>query len=136
MNDQPENPGSAQETEDVRMSAVMIEEVAEFFKVLSEPLRLGVLLELRNREMTVGEIASFAGTSTANVSKHLMMMRKAGFLQRRKEGNQVHYSLSSKNVLQICNFICRDIRSRLEHKRSVLSEEEHVYRPGVESKPS
>jgi len=102
------------------MNQVMIEEVAEFFKILSEPVRLGLLLELKERELTVGELAASAGTSNANVSKHLMMMRKSGLLDRRKDGNQVYYCLRSQSVFDVCDCICKDIRSRLEYRRSAI----------------
>lgn len=102
------------------MNQVMIEEVAEFFKVLSEPVRLSLLLELKENERTVSELAVSAGTSNANVSKHLMMMRKSGLLDRRKEGNQVFYCLKSQRVFEVCDCICQDIRSRLEYQRSAI----------------
>jgi len=115
------------------MNQVMIEEVAEFFKILSEPVRLGLLLDLKERERTVSELAVSVGTSNANVSKHLMMMRKSGLLGRRKAGNQVFYCLKSQGVFEVCDFICRDIRSRLEYRRSAIEVPAAGFRTGTGS---
>jgi DNA-binding transcriptional ArsR family regulator len=109
----------------------MIEEMADFFKVLSEPLRLALLMELRGSEKSVSELAAFAGTSLANVSKHLMIMRRAGIVERRKDGNQVRYRLSSETILEICDFICKDIRSRLDHRMSAIEVRDDGGAPGT-----
>lgn len=114
------------------MNIAMILELAEFFKILSEPVRLELLLALRERELTVGDLTSLTGTTTANVSKHLTMMKKAGLLERRKVGTLVYYSLRNETVFGICDCICNDIRSRYEDKRSSIAIDQSVDNLGVQ----
>ena len=80
--------------------------VAERFKALAEPARLGILNALRRREMTVSEVMEATGLGQANVSKHLQLLHTLGFVERRKEGLYVHYSLADEEVFQLCDLMC------------------------------
>jgi ArsR family transcriptional regulator len=95
------------------MNPAMLQELADFFKTLGDPVRLGLMLRLKDRELTVSDLASSSDTSVANVSKHLALMRKAGLLERRKRGNQVYYTIRNRNVFEICDTICGSIREGL-----------------------
>jgi len=53
------------------MPPQVIDQVASYFQVLSEPMRLRLLNLLREREYNVGELAQACGTTAANVSRHL-----------------------------------------------------------------
>ena len=60
--------------------------IARRFKALSEPTRLRVLNQLRERgEASVGEIAEAIEGSQQNVSKHLGALAAEGFVARRKQ---------------------------------------------------
>jgi DNA-binding transcriptional ArsR family regulator len=98
------------------MNQQMIEELAVFFRALADPTRISLVLLLREGERSVTDLASSTGTSVANVSKHLALLHRSGLLGRRKEGNQVLYSLGNENILEICDCICGDIRGRFERK--------------------
>ena len=87
--------------------------VAARFKVLAEPLRLKILHELENGEMSVSEVADAVGATQPNVSKHLKMLQDAGLLLRQQEGNTVYYSVSDKTIFELCNSVCSSLRERL-----------------------
>jgi ArsR family transcriptional regulator len=87
------------------MPTEWIEEVADLFKALSEPTRLRLLLEMRERELAVSELASLSGTSLANVSKHLSHMKRIGLVARRKSGNRVLYALSDGSALDMVDAV-------------------------------
>jgi DNA-binding transcriptional ArsR family regulator len=59
------------------------------------------------------------GLGQANVSKHLQLLHGLGFVDRRKEGLYVHYSLASEDVFRLCDIVCgrlaveADTRGRL-----------------------
>jgi len=99
------------------MNPEMIDEVAELFKALSEPMRLRLLLELKNGEKTVSGLSDFSGTTMANVSKHLAFMKRAGIVERRKAGNLVYYSIGNDNITDMCDSICLDIEKRFESRK-------------------
>ena len=68
------------------VSQEVVQQVAEYFSILSEPMRLRILNLLREGEKCVQELVEATATSQANVSKHLKVMLQAGILSRRSEG--------------------------------------------------
>lgn len=82
--------------------------LAEYFKVLSEPRRLGILNSLKNGEMSVNEIAEAVRSTQPNVSGHLRILMKSGFVSRRPEKNTVYYSIADQGIWDICEIACRN----------------------------
>lgn len=68
---------------------------ARRFHLLSDPIRLKIMLLLRNGEMCVGELAETLGLSQPKVSYHLKLMHAENLLQRRTEGTWSYYSLTT-----------------------------------------
>ena len=102
------------------MSPQLIELVAERFKVLSEPARLQILAQLRDREMTVTDLVDATGMNQANVSKHLALLSRLGFVARRKEGLFAYYGLADTRVFQLCDLMCARIESEVATWRRAL----------------
>lgn len=90
-----------------------LELVAEYFRLLAEPTRLCLMNALRNGELSVGELADVAASTPANVSKHLSMLAKGGFVERRAEGTSVYYHVSDPDVFALCDLVCGQIAKRL-----------------------
>lgn len=89
----------------------MIEQVAQRFKLLSEPVRLELLNQLQvNGEMAVQELVEATGHRQANVSKHLGLMAREGLLDRRKEGLYAYYSISDPTLSALCMLVCGRLR--------------------------
>lgn len=65
------------------------------FKVLSEPLRRKILLLLKNGKMTAGDIAKELDISSAALSYHLNMMKKADLVMEYKQKNFIYYELNA-----------------------------------------
>ena len=103
----------------VPLTPELLELIAERFKALSEPARLKILNALRDGEKSVSQLMEETGLGQANVSKHLQLLHGLGFVERRKEGLYVHYSLASEDVFRLCDIICgrlaveADTRGRL-----------------------
>ena len=79
-----------------------IEMMARRFGVLSEPMRLRLLDALREGEKSVGQLASETQATHPNVSRHLGVLSMAGLLQRRKQGQQVFYSVCAPEIFTVC----------------------------------
>ena len=73
--------------------AVLFEEVADYFSLLSEPTRLKILHALCDGERAVGEIVNHVESTQANVSRQINMLYRAKILTRRKEGTQIFYKI-------------------------------------------
>ena len=68
---------------------------AETFKALSDPARREILLMLRNKKMSAGEIGSHFDMTGATVSYHLSVLKKADLVYETKEKNFVFYELNT-----------------------------------------
>lgn len=68
------------------------EEQAKLVSVLLEPQRIKVLRLLRGGELCVCEIERSLSIPQNLVSHHLRVLREAGLVAARKEGQFVHYS--------------------------------------------
>jgi DNA-binding transcriptional ArsR family regulator len=84
-------------------------------KALGEENRMRMVRMLLKKECSVNEIGEELGVSQYNVSKHLRVLREAGLLNSRKQGQQRLYGLAddfnkhlieNRNVLDLgcCTF--------------------------------
>lgn len=92
------------------------QQVAEYFSILSEPMRLRLLNLLRDQERCVQELVEATETSQANVSKHLKVMLQAGILSRRSEGTSAYYRVEDELIFQLCNLVCDRLAARIEQQ--------------------
>lgn len=90
-----------------------LEQVADYFRALAEPLRLKLLNSLRDGPLNVGELTSLLGCSQANVSKHLALLAKLGLVSRESRGTSVYYQIADPRTYQLCDLVCGQIAQRL-----------------------
>jgi transcriptional regulator, ArsR family len=98
----------------VVMSKAVLNQVAEYFKVLSEVSRLQVLCSLKDGAKNVTQIMAETGLGQANVSKHLKILTQAGMVKRRPQGVQVYYEISDPTILPMCELVCQGLQNRLQ----------------------
>jgi len=98
------------------VSQEVVQQVAEYFSILSEPMRLRILNLLREGEKCVQELVEATATSQANVSKHLKVMLQAGILSRRSEGTSAYYKVEDELIFQLCNLVCDRLATRIEQQ--------------------
>jgi DNA-binding transcriptional ArsR family regulator len=63
------------------------------FEVLAQPIRRSMLDVLRDEEHLVGDVAESLGLSQPSTSKHLRVLREAGFVNVRVDGPRRWYRL-------------------------------------------
>src|SRR5918996_3762493 len=68
-------------------------EFVRTLKALADPLRLRILAAVSEDELTVGEVQDVVGSFQSLVSRNLAILREAGFVQDRKEGTSVYFSV-------------------------------------------
>ena len=71
------------------------------FEVLVEPRRRRILDLLRGGEQTVGDLVSELGMSQPGVSKHLRILREAGLVKVRADGQRRLYRLRTEPLREI-----------------------------------
>jgi ArsR family transcriptional regulator len=69
------------------------------FRAMADPTRRRILLLLRRREMTAGEIGGHFSLAQPTVSRHLALLSEAGLVRRERRGRHVVYRLEA-TVLQ------------------------------------
>ena len=69
---------------------------ANDFAVLAEPTRLRILAQLRGGERSVGELVDLLSVPQPAVSKHLKVLREAGFVSSRTAAQQRIYQIEAK----------------------------------------
>ena len=77
------------------------EEQAKLVSVLLEPQRIKILRLLRGGELCVCNIEHALGIPQNLVSHHLRVLREAGLVSARREGQFVHYSRVEDRLHQL-----------------------------------
>jgi ArsR family transcriptional regulator, arsenate/arsenite/antimonite-responsive transcriptional repressor len=72
-------------------------EITKLFKALSDPNRVRIIKMLEIRPLCVCEIPALLNIGISTVSKHLSILRDAGFINDEKKGKWVYYSLNKKS---------------------------------------
>ncbi|MEX2641914.1 MAG: metalloregulator ArsR/SmtB family transcription factor [Acetobacterales bacterium] len=83
---------------DPRVGDDAVIELAEMFRLMSDPTRLGIILTCLNRKVSVGDMAARLGLSPSLVSHHLRLLRAARLLQAERQGRQVFYLVADPHV--------------------------------------
>ena len=72
----------------------LVEQRAQYHRVLANPRRLRILWALGDGELSVGEIAAAIGASLQATSQHLRLMREHDMVCARRQGQSVYYHAS------------------------------------------
>jgi len=72
---------------------------AAVLKAMGHPTRLLILHSLKKKETCVCELRDLVGDDLSTVSKHLLVLKNAGLVAVRREGNWLHYRLACPCVL-------------------------------------
>ena len=97
-----------------------LEQVAEFFRAFSVPLRLKILNALRGGERNVGELTEELASSQANVSKHLALLAQSGLIARTHRGTSAYYRIVDPRIFQLCDMVCGQIGKRLSSQSDLF----------------
>jgi ArsR family transcriptional regulator len=87
--------------------------VAERLRVLGQPVRLRLIEQLTAGPSTPQELGEIIGTSQQNVSKHLLVLYRAGVVSRRPEGSNVYYSLADSSARAVLDEMLASVKRQL-----------------------
>lgn len=102
------------------LSPEQLDLVADRFRVLGEPTRLHILSALRAGERNVTELVDATGFSQANLSKHLQLLLRLGFVDRRKEGVSTYYRLADPEIFRLCDIMCGRVEKEIKERRRIF----------------
>jgi DNA-binding transcriptional ArsR family regulator len=109
-----------------------LDQVAAYFRALSEPTRLTLLNLLRSGERNVGELAQECGYTSANVSRHLASLMQQGLVSRESRGTAVYYRIADESVYALCDLVCGNIARQFQ--RSAASRAAFVAAPAPQGR--
>ena len=78
----------------------------EMFKALADPVRRDILILLKKRKMSAGEICEHFDMTNATISYHLSQLKKAGLIFEEKKKNliktrYIQFIRSLKDIVQL-----------------------------------
>ncbi len=74
---------------------------AELFRALAHPARIRALEVLSDGERSVGEMQPLVGIESSHLSQQLGVLRRAGLVTTRKEGNSVYYAIRDPALVEL-----------------------------------
>src|SRR5918994_1658368 len=87
-------------------------DIVRTIKALGDPLRLRVLAAVAQEELTVGEVQEVVASVQSSVSRNLAILREAGFVQDRKEGTNVYFTVR-QNMPEPAGELFKSLQARL-----------------------
>jgi len=85
------------------------ERLAKKFRVLGHPVRIKLLEDLMKKECCVGEIQKGLSVSQPNASQHLKILKEAGIIDARREGNKICYRIADTALVQTIKLFKKEV---------------------------
>lgn len=98
-----------------------LELIADFFTIFTNPKRIQILQLLREKELTVSEIASRTSLPQPTVSQHLKILRDKRIITSKRRGNKCYYTVEDERIYQVCDIIKGIITKRIEEIRKDIA---------------
>ncbi len=116
--------------------AVVSAELAKLFGILSHPIRIRIIEELKKEDLTVGTLKDILGITHSAVSQQLAVLRTNHLVAEMRQGRNVFYHLRKPELAQWImdgvSFISPDA-SEMEQMMSAIQNVKSVW--GEEEKP-
>lgn len=74
------------------------------FKALSDPTRRKIILMLKEKDMTAGEVADHFDMTKPSISHHLSILKQAELVMDERKGQNIYYSLNTTVFQEVINW--------------------------------
>ena len=81
---------------------------AELCQILADPTRLELLHALESGPKRVKDLMEITSQRQAKISQHLAILRQRGIVEGQRAGNEMHYALRDRRIIDACR-ITREI---------------------------
>lgn len=105
-----------------RVREKLLQFKAEFFKALANPLRIRILDELRDTELTVSELKERLEVELPHVSQQLRILKSKNLVVARKQGNNIFYSCSDHTIFELLDVAKKIFNNQLVDIQSTLQQ--------------
>ncbi len=79
--------------------------IQETWKAMSDATRRQILLILKEKPLTAGEIASHFQMTNATISHHLSVLKEAELISDNKKGKYIYYELNLSVLDEVMGFM-------------------------------
>ena len=104
---------------------LLFEQFAGLARVLGHAHRLELIEHVSQGERSVERLAEMTGLSIANASHHLQQLRRAGFVQSRREGKRILYELGKGPILSLLSALRAYAEANRAEVREIVSDYFH-----------
>jgi DNA-binding transcriptional ArsR family regulator len=98
------------------------------WKAIADDSRRQVLMLLKNKERTPSEIATHFDFTLPALSTHLKVLRDAGLVNERREGQNRYYSLNRDGMSEMMRFFDQFWDDRLKSLKEYVENKERKKR--------
>lgn len=88
----------------------LIEQLADFYKVMGDPTRLKLLMALESQEFCASDLANISHMTRSAVSHQLKTLKNNKLVKSRKEGKTVYYSLDDEHIHSVLKVALEHIK--------------------------
>lgn len=74
------------------------------FKALSDPSRRKILMLLKEKDLTAGEVAEHFDMTKPSISHHLNILKQANLVLDERQGQNISYSLNTTVFQEVMRF--------------------------------
>ncbi len=93
----------------------IFERQVQICKAFANSTRLRMLDLLGRHDWSSADLQKTLGVSKANLSQHVMVLKSAGVIVRRREGKEVFFSLAMPEVKKACQLIQHVLRAQIRN---------------------
>lgn len=87
-----------------------------FFTNLANPLRIGIILCIRNKKMNVSEICKELGVEQSKISHALSSLKSCNIIKSEKKGKERIYSLNKNTIVPMLKLIDKHANLHCKNK--------------------
>jgi DNA-binding transcriptional ArsR family regulator len=120
-------------TPDTANLAPLADEATALLKALAHPARLMICCQLKDQEMSVGDMERQLGIKQPRLSRELGKLREDGLVETRRESKVIFYRLSdTPRLREMVDAVCAVMLSRTKDLTQKQSQHpaKQTHRPG------
>lgn len=93
---------------------------AEFCKAMAHPLRIAIILHLKEKAYSVAKLAEQLGIGQTNLSQHLAILRDVGAITAKRSGANMIYSIADERLVAACSLVRQILEERISRQKALF----------------
>ncbi len=102
---------------------ILCHATAEMLKALAHPTRLRIIESLKEGEKCVCELAPELKLEQANISQHLSILKKQGFIVGQQRGMRTFYRICHQEVFDLVSLIHSLLEKKIRQEASLFGDD-------------